>query len=149
MGGLDAEETRQLLERGQCVFTDVFGGPARTFLAPAWQPGRVRAGMQDVPRLEHVLGFFSLESDDGRKVPLATWTWDCGRWDVLGHVGHGFGWLLQSLNRGVPTLAIHPRDLQRGFWPGILRLTEDLLARGYEPCTPARLLEANDVEVHI
>ena len=97
--------------------------------------------------LEHVLGFFSLESRAGRKVPLATWTWDCGRWGWLGHLGHGIGWLLQSLDRGVPTLAIHPRDLERGFWPKILRLTEELLETGYEPSTPAGLLEASDVEV--
>ena len=83
----------------------------------------------------------------GRKVPLATWTWDCGRWGWLGHIGHGIGWLLQSLDRGVPTLAIHPRDLERGFWPKILRLTQQLLETGYEPSTPAGLLEASDVEV--
>jgi hypothetical protein len=90
--------------------------------------------------LEHVLGFFSLESNEGRSVRLATWTWDCGRWGWLGHVGHRIGWLLQSLDRGVPTLAIHPRDLARGFWPTILRLTRDLLEAGYEPSTLAGLL---------
>ena len=67
--------------------------------------------------------------------PLATWTWDCGRWGWLGHIGHGIGWLSQSLDRGVPILAIHPRDLERGFWPKILRLTEELLDAGYEPST--------------
>ena len=149
MDGLDPEETRRTLERGQQVFTDVFGEPAHTFLAPAWQLGHVRVEDANTLGLQHVLGFFSLESRAGRKVPLATWTWDCGRWDVLGHVGHGLGWLLQSLKRGVPTLAIHPRDLRRGFWPGILRLTEELLASGHEPCTPAKLLEATDVEVDI
>jgi hypothetical protein len=97
--------------------------------------------------LEHVLGFFSLESGAGRKVPLATWTWDCGRWGWLGHIGHGMGWLLQSLDRGVPTLAIHPTDLERGYWPKILRLMEELLETGYEPSTPAGLLEAGNVEV--
>jgi len=75
-------------------------------------------------------------------VPLATWTWDCGRWGWLGYIGHGIGWLSQSLNRGVPILAIHPRDLERGFWPKILRLTGGLLDAGYEPSTAAGLLEA-------
>jgi len=97
--------------------------------------------------LEHVLGFFSLESRAGRSVPLATWTWDCGRWGWLGHLGHGIGWLLQFVGRGVPALAIHPRDLGRGFWPKILRLTQDLLDTGYEPSTLAGLMEATDVEV--
>jgi hypothetical protein len=60
--------------------------------------------------LEYALGFFALERRAGRKIPLATWTWDCGRWGWLGHVGHGIGWLSQSLDRGVPALAIHPSE---------------------------------------
>ena len=147
MNGLDPDETRRTLERGQRVFVEVFGEPARGFLAPAWKRGHVCLSDANVLGLEHVLGFFSLESRDGRKIPLATWTWDCSRWGWLGTIGHGIGWLRQSLNRGVPTLAIHPRDLQRGFWPHILRLTRDLLESGYEPGTVAGLLEATDVEV--
>jgi peptidoglycan/xylan/chitin deacetylase (PgdA/CDA1 family) len=147
MNGLDFDETRRTIERGQHVFAEVFREPARGFLAPGWQVGHVRRQNVSAFGLEHVLGFFSLESSAGRKVPLATWTWDCGRWGWLGHVGHGVGSLLQSLNRGVPTLAIHPRDLQRGFWPTILRLTRTLLDSGYEPTTIAGLLEQRDVEV--
>jgi hypothetical protein len=139
MNGLDLEDTRRTLERGQRAFSEAFGEPARTFLAPAWQPGHVRLGEVDIHGLQHVLGFFALESRGGRQVPLATSTWDCGRWGPLGHIGHGIGWLLQSSARRVPTLAIHPRDLQRGFWPKILRLTEQLLERGFEPSTPAAL----------
>ena len=149
MNGLDPEETRYTLERGQRVFTEVFGEPARGFLAPAWQRGHVRPENGNALGLEHVLGFFSLESAAGRSVPLATWTWDCGRWRGLGHLGHGIGWLLQTLDRGVPTLAIHPKDLERGYWPRILGLTQDLLEAGYEPSTVAGLLEARDVEVGV
>jgi peptidoglycan/xylan/chitin deacetylase (PgdA/CDA1 family) len=144
MNGLDLEETRRALERGQRVFAEAFGEPARTFLAPAWQFGHVRLAQGSTPGLEHVLGFFSLESRLGRRVPLATLTWDCGRWRWLGHIGHGIGRLSQSLDRGIATLAIHPRDLERGFWPQILRLTEELLESGYEPSTPAALLEASE-----
>jgi hypothetical protein len=125
MNGLDREETRRTLDRAQRVFTESFGEPARAFLAPAWQRGHVRVG------------------------DVNTWTWDCGRWGWLGHVGHGIGWLLRSVDLGVPTLAIHPRDLERGFWPKILRLTQELLEMGYEPSTPAALLEASDVEVEV
>jgi hypothetical protein len=142
MNGLDAAETEHTLEHGQRVFSEVFGEPARGFLAPAWQPGHVRLG--NVSAVEHVLGFFAVESRGGRKVPLATWSWDCGRWGWLGHVGHGIGWLSQSLDRGVPALAIHPRDVRRGFWPTILQLTRTLLESGYEPSTSAGLLEASD-----
>ncbi len=147
MNGLNPDETRCTLERGQRVLIDVFGEHARTFLAPSWQRGHVRPGTMNAVGLDHVLGFFTLESLTGGTVPLATWTWDCGRWGWLGHIGHGIGRLSQSLDRGVPTLAIHPRDLERGFWPRILRLIHELREAGYEPSTPAGLLEASDVEV--
>lgn len=147
MNGLDVGETRDIVERGQRVFADVFGAPARGFLAPAWQRGHVRADYGNQSALEHIVGFLALESRTGRTVRLTTWTWDCGRWGWLGHIGHGIGRLAQSLGRGVPTLAIHPRDLERGFWQRILRLTTDLLAAGYEPTTPTQLLDRNDVEV--
>jgi hypothetical protein len=150
MNGLDPEETRFTLERGQHVFTEVFGDPSRGFLAPGWQTGHVRRINVNALGLEHVLGFFSLESWAGRNVSLATSSWDCGRWGWLGHIGHGIGTLLQSLDGRVPTLAIHPGDLERGFWPKILRLARELLESGYEPSTPMRLLEATtDVEVAV
>ena len=149
MNGLDARDTRMAIERGQSVFADVFGRPARGFLPPAWQPGHVRAGSRDAPGVEHVLGFFSLRSSTGARVPLATWSWDCGRWGWLGHVGHGTGRLLHALGGRVPVLAIHPRDLERGFWPGVLRLARTLLEGGYEPATVAGLLRASDVEVRL
>lgn len=141
MNGLDPDGTRRTLERGQRAFVEAFGAPARGFLAPAWQRGRVRPG-DGVAGLEHVLGFRALESATGRTARLATWTWDCGRWGWLGHLGHGIGWLSAALGRGVPTLAIHPSDLARGFWPRILRLVARLLAAGCEPTTPAALLDA-------
>jgi hypothetical protein len=144
MNGLDAEQTRCTLERGQQLFVEVFGAPARGFLAPAWQRGHVRPGDATAAGLDHVFGFFALESRAGRRVPLATWMWDCGRWGWLGHLGHGMGWLSQSFDRGVPSLAIHPRDLDRGFWPKILRLTRTLVDNGYEPSTVAGLLEASE-----
>lgn len=142
MNGLDPEDTRRTLEHGQGVFAEVFGGPARGFLAPSWQRGHVRAGPVGFRGLEHVLGFFSLDGGSGRSIPLATWTWDCGRWGWLGHLGHGLGRLLQSFDAGVPALAIHPRDLKRGYWPRIEQLTRELLDAGYEPTTPSALLRA-------
>jgi hypothetical protein len=143
MSGLDPDETRRTIERGQRVFSDVFGRPARSFLAPAWQRGRVSIGSVTDLGLDHVLGFFWLQSLT-RRVPLATWSWDCGRWAWLGHVGHGVGRLSQSIHRGVPALAIHPRDLQRGFWPAILRVTRTLVDAGYQPSTLAQVIEDAD-----
>lgn len=146
MNGLDRDETGRTIERGQQVFMEAFGAAARGFLPPAWQRGHVRAESVNAFALDHVLGFFTLEAGSGRTIPLTTWTWDCGRWDWLGHIGHGLGWLLHSFDRGVPVLAIHPRDLERGFWPAIVQLTGKLLDSGYEPSTLSALLEARDAE---
>lgn len=146
MNGLNPEETHYVLDCGQRVFVEAFGEPARGFIAPAWRPGHVRLGSAHAPGLDHVLGFFSLESHASRKIPLATWSWDCGRWGWLGHIGHGIGSLLQSLDR-VPVLAIHPRDLDRGFWPTIMRRTRELIDAGFEPSTPTALLQARDAQV--
>lgn len=142
MNGLDPEGTWRTLDRGQRVFTEVFGHPARGFLPPAWQLGHVHMGNGTGIRLDHVLGYFSLESRAGRTVPLATFSWDAGRWGWLGHVGYGLGWLSHTVHRGVPVLAVHPRDLERGFWPTILSLTETLLKSGHEPSTLGDLLDA-------
>ena len=139
MNGLDPAATQLTLESGQRAFVDVFGEPARGFLAPAWQPGHVRAGNGNRAGLEYVLGFFSIAGTQ-RTIPLSTWTWDCGRWSWLGHVGHGLGRLSHLVDRGVPALAIHPRDLERGFRPRILRLVRELLDSGCQPSTPAVLI---------
>lgn len=145
MNGLDPEETRCVLARGRRVFADVFGAPPRGFVAPAWQAGHarpIRMVEEHGTDLKYVLGFFSLRSSDGRTLPLATWSWDCGRWGWLGHVGHGLGRLHHALDRAIPSVAIHPRDLERGFWPRILRLLQELLDAGYVPSTAAGLLDA-------
>ncbi len=150
MNGLDRDETWRTLARGQAIFAEAFGAPARGFLAPGWQRGHVRWPRGPIGQdpggegsLDHVLGFFSLDSRAGRRVPLATWSWDCGRWAWLGRVGHGFGSLRHAVTGGVPVLAIHPRDLARGYWPVIRALTVSLLDRGYEPGTLAELLDTS------
>lgn len=146
MSGLNANETRHFIERGQTVFIDAFGRTARGFLAPAWQKGSVHASNARSLGMAYIVGFFSLQSSGGHRISLATWSWDCGRWRWLGHVGHGLGQLTHAARSRVPTLAIHPRDLARGFWPRILRLVRSLLDAGYEPATPSQLLQATDAQ---
>jgi hypothetical protein len=140
MNGLTLEDTERMLQEGQSEFVEAFGERARGFVAPAWQQGRVLQVDESNSGLDYLWGFFAIVSQD-RRIPLATWTWDCGRWGWLGHVGHGIGRFTHFFDRGVPALAIHPRDLQRGYWPGVLRLIADLLESGYAPATPATLLD--------
>ena len=37
----------------------------------------------------------------------------------------------------------HPKDIERGFWPKILRLTEALLDHGFVPVTPSSLITSH------
>lgn len=144
MNGLDAEATRSIIARGQDVFSDVFGEPARGFLPPAWQRGRLTPETARTVGLRHVMGFFSLQSSSERRIPLATWTWDSSRWRWTGHLGNGIGWLRRSTSAGVPTLAIHPRDIDRGFWPEILGVVRQLLDTGHAATTVRGLLETTE-----
>jgi hypothetical protein len=146
MNGLTPEETRQALEYGQQLFEEAFGARARGFLAPAWQQGHAGEVAAE-HAMDFMLGFFAVRSLSGASVALSTSTWDCGRWSGLGHAGHGIGWLLRLATKGVPALAIHPRDLDRGYWPTILRLTRSLLHAGYVPTTAASLLKGPHAEI--
>jgi hypothetical protein len=140
MGGLDPDETCRVLQRGQQAFVDAFGERARGFVPPGWEPGRVQDVLAEGAGLDYILGYSSLRSPTGWKVPLATSSWDCGRWGWLGYVGEGAGRAMQGIGPRIVSLAIHPRDLKRGFWPRILRYIRDLVERGHAPTTPGRLM---------
>ena len=139
MSGLDEEATRRTLDTACSAFDAAFGHRPTGFVPPAWQRGRVRPG--PACGFDHVLGFFSLDAGH-RSVPLATWSWDCGRWGWLGHIGHCVGSLSRKVRKGVPSIALHPRDVERGFMPDFLRVIHALLDAGHVPSTPARVLAA-------
>lgn len=144
MNGLDRESTCGALRTAQARFGDAFGRPARGFVAPGWQPGHAHAAARDAG-LEYVLGYFAVVHA-GTRLPLATRSWDCGRWGWLGYVGEGAGHLVHALSGGITSLAIHPKDLNRGFWPRILRTVRRLLDRGHVPATPGELVKPRDAE---
>lgn len=140
MNGLTFEETRLAIREGQDMFRRAFGDTAHGFLPPAWQKGRLLASSLSSFELQYTLGYFSILSNRGERRPLATYTWDCGKWSALGEVGHGFGLISSYAPGRAPTLAIHPRDIARGFWPRILKLVRSLIDGGFTPITPSRLL---------
>jgi predicted deacetylase len=145
MNGLDQEATHRVLRNAQEGLIDAFGRPARGFVAPGWQQGHTRAVARE-SGLEYVLGYFAI-AHGGARLPLATWSWDCGRWSWLGYVGEGAGRLVHSLSRGIISLALHPRDLARGFWPRILHAVRRLLDRGCTPATPGQLVGPRNAEI--
>ena len=146
MNGLDPAATYRLLQRAQSAFAEAFGAPAAGFVAPGWQAGHVRGEQARRAGLEYVLGFFAVTRASGGRVPLATWTWDCGRWGWLGHVGHEAGRVMTLAGKRTVSLAIHPGDLERGFWPGVLLVVRRLLDAGHLPATPRQLLQPSHAE---
>ncbi|HEX6693471.1 MAG TPA: DUF2334 domain-containing protein [Longimicrobiales bacterium] len=139
MNVMDDETSRRTLAAGQQTFIAAFGHSAAGFVPPAWQRGRVCPGA--AYGLDHVLGFFSVDTAR-RSIPVATWSWDCGRWGWLGHIGHAAGGLSHTMRGGVPSIAVHPRDVDRGYMPAILRVIRQLLDTGHVPSTPARVIAA-------
>lgn len=145
MNGVDPSGTRRILARGQEAFSAAFGTPARGFLAPGWQAGHVDM-LGGASGLEYRLGYFAIEHGAAR-IPLATRSWDCGRWSWLGYIGEAAGHVVQGLSNATVSLAIHPRDLGRGFWPRILTSIRRLLERGHAPATPRELLRPGHAEI--
>ncbi len=145
MSGLDLEGALRTVDAGQRMLRTALGEPAEGFLAPAWQQGALRPRDLEGPT-KYILGHFAVESRDGRRVSLTTWSWHCGRWSWLGHIGHAFGRAQHMLGLGVPSLALHPIDLEPGFWSRILGLVRELLAAGYEPDSARRIVEGVDAQ---
>ena len=138
MNGLRSNDTVDLIASGQQVFADVFGGPARGFLPPAWQRGRLDTELAITAGLSYTLGFFSIDLAAGRdvdastpaRVPLSTWSWDCGRIDWFGRVGDAVGRAMHAMTRGVPALA----DAFRPGWrPGVRPRSGDVRRRPVWP----------------
>ena len=132
--GLTPEETESRLERGQAAMREQFKAPACGFIAPTFQRGRLTAERLARFGLNYVVGFRHIDFADGSRIPVATWCWDMGSWRALGHAGHFYGNLRMRLYRNLlPCLAIHPVDVDRGFLPHIVKLTQRLLDEGRSP----------------
>jgi predicted deacetylase len=132
--GLSPEESESRLERGQAALREQFNGPACGFIAPTFQRGRLTADRLARHGLNYAVGFRHIDFADGSRIPIATWCWDMGRWGALGHAGHFYGNLRMRLYSNLlPCLAIHPVDVDRGFLPHIVKLTQKLLDEDRSP----------------
>ena len=120
---------------------EVFGAPARGFLAPAWQLGHVRWRNANTLDFKHVFGFFSDSSHgthEGFRWRPGTGTAVAGAGTGKSAIGSG-GCFSPSTAEFLPwrfTLR-----LERAFWPKILR-HEEVLDTRVGPTRPAMLLEA-------
>ena len=138
--GLNEAQIYRRLEQAQAEFREMIGRNAEGLLAPAWQ---LSIPASQFSNLKFLMRFRSIDScqEDGLTRPLATWSWDWGR---IGWLGYGGDWIGRVLHRtrrqAVPCIAIHPIDLQRGFFTRALNLIQTFKQNGYQAVTAAELL---------
>lgn len=131
-------ECADQLEAGVIQLADALQRRPVGFLPPAWQRGQVTPGVLARNGLRFVLGLHNLKFSGRRAIPLATWSWDWGRLGWLGHVAEGYVTLGSCLRPlALPTIAIHPADVRRGFLPRAVRICQRLLAAGRRPVVAA------------
>lgn len=146
--GLSEEESREKLALGQEALSKLFGEPAKVFVPPAWCCGAAagkpaaEVGLSMIATLRHLVPINSrvagcqpsiqqVNRPRDLRIPLQTFSWDCGRIAALGFAGEWLGRLLS----GVPCVTFHPADVRRGFFQRGLKLVDQLLERGSEPVT--------------
>lgn len=139
--GLSVGETRRRLRAGQNVLQTLFGRPASGFIAPTFQRGRVTPELLAECGIDCCIGFRRIDLSNGSRIPVATWCWDMGHSQLLCLGGHVYGNARYGLIPGlVPSLALHPVDVERGFLGRISGLVERLLEEGRRPILPQSLL---------
>ena len=140
---LNDAECEQRVAAGASWASEMFGERRIGFLPPAWQRGRLTSELLARHGLRIIVGQHAMTSRDGQQVPLATWSWDCGRIGWLGPVAEWYGsarkwWWPHAL----PVVAIHPADVQRGYLPRSVAICRQLLAEGRRPVIAQQLMEA-------
>jgi hypothetical protein len=140
-GALTPVEASQRLRLGRALLVENLGVPVRGFVAPAWQPGPVSPSVLRDCALDYRLGFWGLWPVHSAALPLAVWSWDCGRAAAAGLAGEALGRARLSLRpAAIPCVVLHPRDVARGYLVRALRLIERFLGAGWRPVLPATCL---------
>jgi hypothetical protein len=139
--GLSPAEAGRRLSDGQMVMAEVFGRTADGFLPPAWRRGSIGAGTLARGRMSFLVDYGAVESVSGRRIPLATYSWDWGPASLLGRLGSAAGRLCALRAGAVNVIALHPEDAARGYLSPALDMIRRFLDRGFIPARFAELLE--------
>jgi predicted deacetylase len=132
--GLSPVEARARLQRGQDILRAVFGDPASVFVPPAWCSGPVTPTLAGGSGLSALVTWTHLLTR-ATTIPLAVYSWDCGRFAWLAYAGEFCGFIRRHLGAGIPCVTLHPRDVSRSLLPRGLRVVDQLLRRGFSPAT--------------
>ena len=123
--GLSVSETETLLKKGQHIMKNMFGSPAKGFVPPGWQFGKVTKTVLGKHNIDFAISLHYIIDTSGHRIPLATW--------FSGYVGEIVGYTLCMRKDVVPCIVLHPKDVQRGFLPRGLRLIRSFIEQGYCP----------------
>ncbi len=136
--GLHPSEARARLQRGQDILRAVFRRPASVFVPPAWCAGAVTPAMAASFGLAALVTWTQLVMGK-RRIPLAVYSWDCGRFAWLAYAGEFCGYLRRHARAAIPCVTLHPRDVSRNLLARGLRVIDRLLRRGFSPATFAEV----------
>lgn len=128
-GGVPHCEMAAVLRRGCHLLREYMDRPPQGLIAPCWRWGAAADPAHWPPGLDVALGFRSLWTRDGRRIPLRSYNRDFGclsrpLWALLPR-------LLQGA--GMPCVVIHPADVRRGLLEASLSQIDHLIEAGYEP----------------
>ena len=129
--GISFDDAKEKLIKGQRVIADLFGHSPHGFAPPAWFSGPVDGEMLSSLGLEFMTNYFHIHRADGSKTPVATYSWDCGKYSWLGYLGEMSGRTVSINTKAIPQIVFHPADVRRGFVSFGIRRIRKLLEHGY------------------
>jgi len=129
--GISTEDAKEKLIEGKRVIADVFEHRPYGFAPPAWFSGPVDGEMLSSLGLEFMTSYFHIRRADGSKTPVATYSWECGRYSWLGYLGEMSGRVVSMNPKTIPQIVFHPADVRRGFVSFGIRRIKKLLEQGY------------------
>jgi predicted deacetylase len=134
LGGLSFTQALAKIVDGHDRLTRLFGQAPAGFVPPAWDRGPTTLRMLRACGLDYAIGMTAIERHGAPRIPLATWSWDSGRYASLGHIGHALGHVMHAARpHAVPCVAFHPADVGRRFVAQGARLVASLVAGGRKP----------------
>jgi len=147
--GLSTHETDHLLGQGQQVIKKRFGQAAKGFVPPGWQPGNITSHILLKHGFNFIITLSRMGTAIGHQVPLAHWSWDCGRMPFSGYLGEAMGSVFWACHRNaIPCIVLHPKDIERGFLTRSLGTIRRFLEKGYQPVTFSTVYQRIESDAH-
>jgi predicted deacetylase len=132
---IGSEAIRKRLQLARTFIQSELGHEAHGVIAPAWHKGALQWSDIAAAGLSYQMSWRALSTAESA-YPLATWSWDWGHWRCAGVCGGMLGAARALLQRATPCVALHPRDVPRGFACRGIAKIKALLDSGYAPLLP-------------